>query len=197
MCTYAYICMYACMHVCIVTSVPSPHQRCPGDKGETPAPPHHGGIGHTWGSFARGQISRVRLQDGETHLQKKLRTNAIYSSWFQSPASDRSCPATSTAPTHRTGEEITPRRAPPHLSHAQQASPTLCSNKSTLRGIYLELSLLRDSSTLPHWWRMRADWGSSPTSDLHRLSHDLLFSSVSFAERAVLLPKGWKNCFAN
>ncbi len=134
-----------------MTSVPSPHQRCPGDKGETPAPPHHGGIGHTWGSFARGQISRVRLQDGETHLQKKLRTNAIYSSWFQSPASDRSCPATSTAPTHRTGEEITPRRAPPHLSHAQQASPTLCSNKSTLRGIYLELSLLRDSSTLPQY----------------------------------------------
>ncbi len=50
-------------------SVPSTHQCCPGDGSETPALAHHGWIGHTCGSFARGQISRVRLDERETNLR--------------------------------------------------------------------------------------------------------------------------------
>ncbi len=54
-----------------VTSVPSTHQRCPGDGHESPAPAHHGWIGHTWGSFAHGQISRVRPGNEEKRISCK------------------------------------------------------------------------------------------------------------------------------
>ncbi len=46
--------LHATVYIYIVTSVPSTHQRCPGDEHESPAPDRHGRISHTWSSFTHG-----------------------------------------------------------------------------------------------------------------------------------------------
>ncbi len=127
-------CVY--IYIYIVTSVPSTHQHCPGDGHESPTPAHHGWIGHTWRSFARGQISRVR--PGCWGVESPRRWELMcYLSFISrnKRVTDPALPQKLSTDPPRTGiplgEHQSTSASTPALPHS------LPVNKPNLRGIYL------------------------------------------------------------
>ncbi len=114
-------------------------------------------------------------ETGRNRSPVSLRSNVRTLLSLQTPACDGSCPARSTADPPRTGAHGESTWAP-HKAYHHFFTIHLWINPPS--GVFIELSLSCDPSTVPHWWRIRAFSGRfhRQAISLSRTNHLTFFS---------------------